>query len=299
MGFVIDVLSFVVFPGIIFSVLAGIITSWLAAWLTALLRREPDPGLAARIGDLGVLASTTVTSVELRPRWSVSVLLLGLGAAAAASSYLWRAALAPGTSHLGTLTVYLSLLFTPVLAGVAVSDWLARSKGVGRARDGLVLAYAVVLLLALLVPMIVVRSTAVGSIVAGQVATGPLLATSAGALGVLVAVLATRGVVTLVGTLYDEGMRLLPGATEALLLQMLRGVFLYLLVSSIVVLYWANDSSAQGGLLYVAKYLLVLLVLVLLREGAARLQSGRLLGFAWVPLLALAAGALALAVGGV
>jgi hypothetical protein len=299
MGFVIDALSFIVFPGLAFSLLFGVLSVWFAAWLTRVLRRENPGSWKESVLDTAALFRLAMQPVELRPRWTVMVPLLGLGAAAAASMYLWRSALDPATTHLGTLPLFLALLFVSVLVAIYMSDWHARSKGVSSARDSLVLANCVVFFFAMATPAVAVGSLEIGGIVGSQIGAWPLLTTYSGALAGLVGLLTARALLTLVGTLLDEGLKALGGAAELLTIQLVRAVFTFVLLSGLVIIFWSDWGYLPFGLLlFIPKYVLALLLVVAMGEAMRRWHLERLLSYAWLPLGLASLIALGLAVGG-
>ncbi|MDA8216371.1 MAG: hypothetical protein M0Z94_01995 [Dehalococcoidales bacterium] len=293
-------LGFLLFPGLLFVILMGVLSAWGLRWLATLARREQASAWRAVFAD-----TLTLGRLGLKPSGrelgaTTTALLIGLLATAMASVSIWRAAFSPQLAYANNLIVVLFLLWIPVVGAFYASDWVARGQGNSQGRDALLLIYDLVLLLALFVPAVKVRSLLLGDILLAQSTAGPQAMSWAGGLSFVVALLAARVHVSLLGTLWKESLAEANGAAEAILVQVLRGASTFVLLASLVLLFWAgpgSDALVQFTAFW-PKYAVTLALFGGLFEVMRRRQPERVLAYAWIPLALLAVGALALAAGG-
>lgn len=286
-----------VFPGILFVATVGLASTWAARMVSRALRRQAD-ALPADDLDMRRAIAEIKTAGPGRVGLRTAVAMAGLGAAGAASMLLWQKAFGLGTGLADNIVVLMGLMAIPALVAFAISDWVARNKGLGANRDTLALVYGLILLLVLLVPAAGVGSPSLDRILQSQSASGPLLVSWPGSIAAVVGLLAARAVLSLYGTLWEEGVAAASGAAEALLIQLVRASWLYLIVAGLVLLFWAGpDRGIAGALLFWPKYILGVTALAALFE-AMRGRPADVLAVGWVPLLVMAGGALALALWG-
>jgi hypothetical protein len=269
MAILLDVASLLVFPGLVFTIAGGVVTVWAARWLGSLTSGEERVSwgqLASRSNQLLDLAIHP--AAEELDRAS-GLVLAGIVAAASASTCLWRAMLAPAPDGWSDLYVLLPLLATPTLVAFAWSDWRARSKGLGREREALLVAYTGILFVAL------------------------------GGLAFLVAALAATAHLALVDTVLDGCLGQVSGAVQALLIQLLRAANWFVIASALTVLFWVPPVAAVIAIpVALAEYAVMVVLLVALRQALRRPKARLLVDVGWLPLGAAALLSLALTSGG-
>ncbi len=293
-----DAFAFLVFPGLFFAIVAGVLSTLGYRWLSGILGTGKPPDLAAIGPGLLVLWREAAADGRGEGGRLLGPAVAGLGAVGGASSLVWLAALGDGNRPGTNLVALVALLALPGLVAVGVSDWRLRSKGVADARDALSLAYGVILLLTFMVPAAGLGTLQLDRILQYQVALRPLAASLSGGLAFVGGLLAARTVLWLFDGMWEEGAET-GNAGQAVVLQILRATWFYAIVGALVHLYW---PSAGSGLTIMAafrlKYGLALLVLVVLAKLLRQPRTGELIAVGWLPLgLALLA-SLALAAGG-
>ncbi len=118
----VTLLEFLIFPGLLFTGAAGLITSWVDRKATARVQMRVGPPFFQPFYDIGKLL---IKDTCVPAGGSIGLFLLapliGLAAVALASTILWRALLHPQATFVGDLIVLLYLLAMPALAGTQVS----------------------------------------------------------------------------------------------------------------------------------------------------------------------------------
>jgi len=111
MGLVLLVFQFIVFPGLIFTAVVGLVTSWIDRKVTARVQMRVGPPFLQPFYDIVklMIKETCIPAGGARILF-LSAPIFGLTAAAIASMIIWRAMMSPQHTFLGDLIVLLYLL---------------------------------------------------------------------------------------------------------------------------------------------------------------------------------------------
>jgi NADH-quinone oxidoreductase subunit H len=300
-------LSYLVFPGFVFTALAAMLVHWIDRKLTARLQWRVGPPLLQPAYDLlKLLGKETLVPNGIPAATFLAAPLLGLGAVVIVSTMTWRAMLWPAQGFLGDLIVLVYMLMLPslsvILGGFASGNPVA-SLGASREMK-LMLADELPFLLAVLVP--VIRSGGairLGELVEHQQAAGMTAGSLSGALALLVALMAVQAKLTFVPFDCPEAETEIMGGpyTEysgpPLAVFRLTRMMMHFILPSVVVLLFLGGVRFVGVSIAwsMLKILAVLLVITLLRNTNPRVRIDQAVRFFWGPMTVLAAAAMALA----
>ncbi len=301
------ILSYLVFPGFVFTAAAAMLVHWIDRKVTARLQWRVGPPPLQPVYDLvKLLGKETLVPLGSPAATFLAAPVLGLTAVVAVSTMAWRAMLWPAQGFLGDLIVLVYALMLPslsvILGGFASGNPVA-SLGASREMK-LMAADELPFLLAVLVPVIhsggAIR---LGELVEHQEAAGMTAASISGGLALVVALLAVQAKLTLVPFDCPEAETEIMGGpyTEysgpPLALFRLTRMMMHFTLPSVVVLLFLGGVRFEGlSILWsILKILAVLLVITLLRNTNPRVRIDQAVKFFWGPMTALAAAAVALA----
>lgn len=297
MGFLIDLLALLLVPGALFAVAAGLGSSILLSFLRSLVGRGEDA--RPPLGMLEFIDLLQLAALDLWRRGGTGLLLgaVGIGAAGAASTLVWRAL--PGTgAPRGDVYGLAVVLLVPAVVLFLLLHTRSSDLGATMRQFGVVFAYAALLVAALGIAGAKAGDFNLIHIAAVQIDTGPFALSASGGLAFLVALAAaalmlanTEIAGAPAGGRADLSFPLVHG--------LVRAAWLYAIVATLALAFWSGLASGPAAiLLFFGKYLLLLLVLGGLLVGLGRDKSERAFNRAWLPLALLSAASLALAAGG-
>jgi NADH-quinone oxidoreductase subunit H len=298
------VLEYLVFPGLLFTGVAGLVTSWLDRKVTARVQMRVGPPFFQPFYDIAklMIKETCVPNGGAIGLFLLAP-LIGLAAVTLASTILWRSLLIPETTFVGDLIVLLYLLAMPALA-VILGSFASRNPlaSLGGSREvKLVLAYELPFVLAVLVPVIQMQSIRLGDLL-----SGPAAATSpSGMLALLVGAVCMQAKLTLVPFDMPEAETELCGGAyieysgpPLAMFKLTRAMMLFTMPVFLVVVF-VGGSVVDGGwastLLGVLVWLLLVVVIIVLRNTTPRMRTDQAVRFFWGPVTVLALVAVILA----
>ncbi len=295
------------FPGLLFTASAGLVTSWLDRKVTARVQmRTGPPFLQPWYDFLKLLIKETIVPAGGAKWLFLGAPLLGLGAVTLASTIIWRALLYPHAGFVGDVIVLLYLLTMPAV-GTVLGAFASRNPlaSLGGSREmKLVMGYELPFVLAVLVPVIRARSLRLGEIVSAE----PSALAASGVIALLVAVLCIQAKLTLVPFDLPEAETELTGGAyieysgvPLALFKLTKAMMLFTLPVFLLALFTGGlglESGWQGLTVWFAKYLGIVILLTLIRNTAPRLRIDQAVKFFWGPLTLAAIAAAGLALGG-
>lgn len=298
------ILQYLVFPGLLFTGVAGLVTSWLDRKVTARVQMRVGPPFFQPFYDIGklMIKETCVPSGGAIGLFLLAP-LIGLAAVTLASTILWRSLLAPETTFVGDLIVLLYLLAMPALA-VILGAFASRNPlaSLGGSREvKLMLAYELPFVLAVLVPVIQMQSIRLGDLL-----SGPAAATlPSGVLALLVGVVCMQAKLALVPFDMPEAETELSGGAyieysgpPLAMFKLTRAMMLFTMPVFLVVVF-VGGSIVDGGwaatLLGVLVWLVLVVVVIVLRNTTPRMRTDQAVRFFWGPVTVLALVAVILA----
>ena len=296
MSAAVTLLEFLVFPGLLFTAAAGLVTSWVDRKMTARVQMRAGPPFFQPFYDVGKLL---IKETCVPAGGSIGLFLLapliGLAGVTLASMMLWRALLDPQETFVGDLIVLLYVLALPPLAvilGALASRNPLASLG-GSREIKLMMAYELPFILAVLVPVIQAQSIRLGDILSVSAAMQP-----SGILAIAIAVVCMQAKLTLVPFDLPEAEAELSGGAfieysgpPLAIFKLTRAMMLFTMPVFLVVLY-AGGAVVAGGwgawLSGVVLWLLLVCLTIVLRNTTPRVRTDQAIRFFWGPLTAAA-----------
>ncbi len=300
-------LEFVVFPGLLFTALAGLFTSWVDRKVTAMVQMRVGPPLLQPFYDIRKLfiKETCVPTGGATSLFLVAP-LIGFAAVTLASMILWRTLLDVQATFVGDLIVLVYLLAMPAL-GVILGSFASRNPlaSIGGSREiKLMIAYEFPLILAVLVPVIQTGSIRLGDLVVAPAPAGSL----SGALALLVGIACMQAKLTIVPFDMPEAETELSGGAlieysgpPLAMFKLTRAMMLFTLPVFLVALFFGGWVTQPGWLPKVlgllAWFALVALTIVI-RNTTPRVRTDQAVRFFWGPVSLVGLVAVVLAWGG-
>jgi NADH-quinone oxidoreductase subunit H len=296
-------LEFLLFPGLLFTAAAGLLTSWVDRKVTAMVQMRVGPPLLQPFYDLRkyFIKETCVPEGGATGLFLVAP-LIGFAGVTLASLILWRALLNPEVTFVGDLIVLVYLLMMPAL-GVVLGAFASRNPlaSMGGSREiQLMIAYELPLVLVVLVPVIQAQSIRLGDLVSGTPA-----ATLSGVLALLAGLACVQAKLTIVPFDMPEAETELTGGVfieysgpPLGVYKLTRAMMLFTLPVFLVALFFGGVITVPGlapklwGLL---AWFVVVALTVVIRNTTPRLRTDQAVKFFWGPVSVLALAAVVLA----
>ena len=289
-------IEFLLFPGLLFTAAAGLLTSWVDRKVTAMVQMRVGPPLLQPLWDLRkYFVKETCVPADGSAALFLAAPLIGLAGVTLASMLLWRAVINPENTFTGDLILLIYLLMMPAL-GVVLGAFASRNPlaSLGGSREiKLMMAYEVPLLLMVLVPVI-----QAGSIRLGELAARTPAASVSGVLALLVGIACVQAKLTLVPFDMPEAETELSGGAfieysgpPLGVYKLTRAMMLFTLPVFMVALFFGGLVTAPGlgGLLWgLLTWFLLVALTVVIRNTTPRLRIDQALKFFWGPASGLA-----------
>jgi len=303
----ITVLKALVFPGLLFTAVLGLVTSWIDRFVTARVQMRVGPPFLQPFYDvIKLMVKETCVPQEGSRLLFLSAPLLGLAGVSLGAMLVWDASLSPAGGFSGDVIVALYVLTLPAIAVIlgsfASSNPLASLGGSREMK--LLLSYELPLLLAVLVPIIKVYA-AQQSIRLGDVAGALPVASLSGTLALIVAILCMQAKLTLVPFDAPEAETELSGGAymeysgpPLAIFKLTRAMMLFTMPLFLVTVFCGGIDFQAGPLAIVLGLLKVVglvVVIVLIRNTAPRVRTDQAVRFFWGPVTLAALVAVGLA----
>lgn len=298
------ILSYLVFPGFLFSACAGLLAGWIDRKLTARIQYRVGPPWYQNFVDILKLCYKEAV-IPYAGAGAIFLLspLAGLLGMILVSSILGKAIQSPLGSFTGDLIVIIYLLIIPALAlmiGASASKNPLASVGASREMK-LLLAYELPFVLAIVVVIIKSQGALnVGAIINRQIAFGPHIASLSGILAFTVSLLCVQAKLGFVPFDMSEAEQEIMAGTlieysgfPLAAIKLTKALLLYSLPVLLISLFWINSLNP---LALIAKYVLILLAIILIKNTNPRLRIDQALRFFWGPVSLLAIVSVVLAV---
>ncbi len=297
-------LEFLLFPGLLFTAVAGLLTSWVDRKVTALVQMRVGPPFLQPFYDIRkfFIKETCVPEGGAIGMFLVAP-LIGLAAVTLASMILWRSLLDSEVTFVGDLIVLIYLLAMPAL-GVILGSFASRNPlaSLGGSREvKLMIAYELPLVLVVLVPVIQANSIRLGDLL-----TQPApVTTLSGVLALLLGITCMQAKLTIVPFDMPEAETELSGGVfieysgpPLAMFKLTRAMMLFTMPVFLAVLFFGGLISGPGWLPKVIGFLvwfLLVAITVVLRNTTPRLRTDQAVRFFWGPVSLLAILAIVLA----
>jgi NADH-quinone oxidoreductase subunit H len=298
------ILEFLLFPGLLFTAIAGLLTSWVDRKVTALVQMRVGPPFLQPFHDIRkLLIKETCVPEDGAIGLFLLAPLLGLAGVTLASMILWRTLLDAQATFVGDLIVLVYLLMMPALA-VMLGSFASRNPlaSLGGSREvKLMIAYELPLVLAILVPVIQANSIRLGDLLSGQ---APVLSLS-GVLALLVCIVCTQAKLTIVPFDMPEAETELSGGAlieysgpPLAMFKLTRAMMLFTMPVLLVLLFFGGLVSGPGWLPALIGFLLwfvLVAITIVIRNTTPRVRIDQAVRFFWGPVSVVAIVAVVLA----
>ena len=300
--------QFLVFPGFLFSVTAGLLAGWVDRFLTARIQWRKGPPWYQNFVDVIKLLfyKETVIPAKISKIIFLGMPLLALAGATLVSTVILVINASPSVSFLGDLIVIIYLLMIPaislILGGFASENPLA-SLGASREMK-LVLSYELPFIIAILVPVIKNGyAIKLGDIIMGQSVNGHVIGSASGVISFIVMLLCVQAKLGYVPFDIAEAETEIMAGTyieysgKALgIFKLAKAVMLFALPVLMIILYFGGISfNTEGFVRNIFQYLLILALIVVIKNTNPRVRVDQAMGFFWGPVTVLAIISVALA----
>jgi NADH-quinone oxidoreductase subunit H len=279
--------NFLVFPGFIFILLAGMLASWIDRKITARVQWRVGPVLLQPFYDIRkLLFKEIITPAQGNIVVFVFAPVLALTAIIILSNILVLSWLNPAGSFVGDFIVFLYIFTIPALSlilGASASANPFASLGASREIKA-VMSYELPFIFSILVPVIKSKSLSFGDIITSQHAGMPFVLSISGFIAFAVALVCLQAKVGLVPFDFSEAETELAAGTLIEYSGPLLGIWkvckMGLMVVAplfLIVAFWPG-SSVLG---VAVKYLFILILMVLIRNTNPRIRIDQSVKFFW------------------
>lgn len=282
-------LFWILIPGFLLTVVVGIIASWIARKVSALVQWRVGPPILQPFYDVAKLMGKEILiPQEANRAVFVAAPLVGMAGVLLLSTMLWHAAFVPESGFVGDVIVVIYLLVVPSLALILGSSASASAHAsVGTSREmKLVISYELPLVLALVVVLI----KAGGQLGLGAIAEQTTALSISGMLAFLVSLLCIHAKLGFVpfdmaeaetelasGILMEYSGALL-GVWKIMQMMMLVALPMFL-----VTVFMGGFGKAGSDLAWgIGKYVLVLVLVILIKNTNPRVRIDQAMKFFWV-----------------
>jgi NADH-quinone oxidoreductase subunit H len=278
-----------IFPGFLFTVVLGLVASWIVRKTSALVQWRVGPPLYQPFVDVMKLMGKEILIPEDAQRTVFLMApIVGLAGVLLLSTMLWRITLVPAKPFVGDIIVAIYLMVIPSLALILGSSASASPHAaVGTSREmKLVMGYELPLVLAFVVVIIKTGGQISLAAIAGQV---PVFSVS-GILAFLVALLCVQAKLGFVpfdiaesetevasGVIIEYSGALL-AIWKIMQATMLVALPLFLVMVFLGGFHFTGGPLAKG----IGKYVLVLVLLILIKNTNPRVRIDQAMKFFWV-----------------
>jgi len=294
--------NYLIFPGFLFSATAGLLACWVDRKVSARVQWRVGPPWHQCFTDIiKLLGKETILPASAKLTFLLAP-CFGLLSLSLAATILGLSVSLPQEGFSGDLIVVLYLLVIPAIAiiiGALASANPFASIGASREMK-LVLGYELPFILSIIT--VIIKSQGqiqLSSIINHQLSYGSNVASFSGALAFIVAILCMQAKLGLVPFDASEAEQEVMGGVlveysglPLAIFKLTKAVLIYTMPLLLIVLFWAKELSI---FVLAAKYVALLVVVVLIKNTNPRLRVDQSMRFFWGPVTLIATLALVLA----
>ncbi|MCD4690418.1 NADH-quinone oxidoreductase subunit H [bacterium] len=302
------ILSFLIFPGLLFTAVGGLATQWVDRKVSALVQWRVGPPWYQPFADiLKLLGKEIIVPAGAKRAGFFLAPLAGLAAIAIVSMILWLTNLR-GTGFVGDLVGVLYLLTIPslgIILGASSSSNPLSSVGASREMK-LVLAYELPFVIAIFtaVTKVAPMTLRLDSIVQYQEANGVLLGSPSCILAFIVCILVAQAKLTYppfdipeAETEIMDGTHMEYSGAALAVIKLQQAMMLFTLPVFFITLFWGGLQFHGWSILYtIAKYLIIVTIIVLIKNTNPRVRIDQAVRFFWGPISLIAVVGMVLAI---
>ncbi len=302
------ILSFLIFPGLLFTAVGGLATQWVDRKVSALVQWRVGPPWFQPFADiLKLLGKEIVIPVGAKRAGFFLAPLAGLAAVGVVSTILWLTNLR-GVGFVGDLIGVLYLLTIPslgIILGASASSNPLASVGASREMK-LVLAYELPFVIAIFTAVTKVSpmTLRLDSIIAYQEANGVLLGNASCILAFIVCILVAQAKLTYppfdipeAETEIMDGTHMEYSGAALAVIKLQQAMMLFTLPIFFITLFWGGLQFSGWNILYtIVKYLIIVTIIVLIKNTNPRVRIDQAVRFFWGPISLIAVIGMVLAI---
>lgn len=275
----------VVIPG---TVVLGLVASWIVRKVSALVQYRVGPPLFQPFYDVAKLMGKEILIPEqAQQTLFMAAPLVGLAGILLLSTMLWRISIAPSTEFIGDIIVAIYLMVLPSLALILGSSASASPHAaVGTSREmKLIMSYELPLVLALIV--VIIKTG--GQLSLAAIAEHAPVFSISGFLAFLVALLCIQAKLGFVPfdiaeaeTELGSGVLMEYSGALLALWKLSQAVMLVALPLFLVMVFLGGFGTTGWSVVWgIAKYLLVVVLLILIKNTNPRVRIDQAMKFFW------------------
>lgn len=278
-----------VFPGFLFTFLVGLILSWVVRKVSALVQWRVGPPFYQPLVDvIKLMGKEILIPMDANRGVFIMAPIVAMAAIMLLATMLWRITFAPSQVFVGDIIVAIYLMVLPSLALILGSSASASPHAaVGTSREmKLILAYELPLLLAIIV---VILKTGGQISLAAILQSKPIFSIS-GAIAFLVSLLAVQAKLGFVPfdiaeaeTEIGSGVLMEYSGAVLAVWKITQAMMLAALPLFLVMVFLGGfGTTAVTFLAGIAKYVLVVVLLILIKNTNPRVRIDQAMKFFWV-----------------
>jgi len=286
---------YLIFPGFLFTAVAGMLASWVDRKVTARVQWRQGPPWYQNFADFVKLLGKEII-IPKQNKWIFLISpLLGLASVSIVATLLGRTLMNPSESFLGDLIAEIYLLTIPAIAvilGASASSNPLASVGASR-EIKLVLSYELPFVLAIVITILksggLIR---INDIIGYQMANGSILNSVSGAIAFIVVILCIQAKLGFVPfDMSEADQELMGGAcieysgAPLAIFKLTRQMLLVVLPIFLISLFWAYSPNIFW---FILKYVILLVIIILIKNTNPRVRIDQATRFFWGPMAILA-----------
>ncbi len=306
------ILSFLIFPGLLFTAVGGLATQWVDRKVSALVQWRVGPPWYQPFADiLKLIGKEIVIPAGAKRAGFLLAPLAGLAAVGIVSTMLWLANIR-GAGFEGDLIGVLYLLTIPslgIILGASASSNPLSSVGASREMK-LVLAYELPFVIAIFTAVAAIGAEyrdwtlMLGNIADYQQSGGVLLGKASGILAFIVCILVAQAKLTYppfdipeAETELMDGTHMEYSGAALAVIKLQQAMMLFTLPIFFITLFWGGLQFAGWHILYtIVKYVIIVVIIVLIKNTNPRVRIDQAVRFFWGPVSLIAVIGMVLAI---
>jgi NADH-quinone oxidoreductase subunit H len=278
-----------IFPGFVFTVVVGLIASWIVRKVSALVQWRVGPPLLQPLYDImKLMGKETLIPQDAQRIVFLAAPIVGLSGVLLLSTMLWRITIAPETKFVGDIIVAIYLMVLPSLALILGSSASASPHAaIGTSREmKLVMGYELPLVLAFI---IVIIKTG-GQLNLANIAGHTTALSISGMLAFLAALFCVQAKLGFVPfdiaeseTEVASGIIIEYSGVLLAIWKIMQAMMLVVLPLFLVMMFLGGFGTAGWSLVSgIGKYVLVLVLIILIKNTNPRVRIDQAMKFFWI-----------------
>jgi len=293
-------LSFLIFPGFLFTAVVGLLAGWVDRKVTARIQWRVGPPWYQNFVDFfKLMGKETILPSDAQKISFLLSPLIGLIGITLTSFILWEMNLYPVRSFIGDLIVILCLSIFPSLAliiGGSASGNLFASLGVSR-ETKLMLAYELPFVIAVFTPIVAIRDIRIGSVLTYQMNNGMMFTHHLSSfIALIVAFFCMQAKLAFVPFDIPEAEQEIMGGPlieysgpPLAMFKLTKAMMLFALPVLLITVFGGGMRfDGIQTLFSIVKYLIILILIILVKNTNPRLRIDQALRFFWLRMFPLA-----------